>query len=328
MKEPVALTELTSSVRKYYDKLFQDGFLVSVHVSKWGMSTHLEKDDLDYKDKALPDIFKLGKKMLIKPERLNAFIRLEGKARRYLDANSYDFPVSDAHFVPKKAIATVLDTLAKFQQEYLALKDTFVQNYEVYKAEVLEDYPDLAEELAKAYPPVTHIGRKFDFRISMYEIQMPNELGEVDIQSLITRDKAEQEVKKEFESRLRAHYESALTSIETFTENAAVMLRDQVVAICKTVKDKIKKKELVSKKNIEMLREEIENFRTLNFFDDVAVAKELAVLEEAIAGNINYKTDTEALEQLDSALTGVMEKASKIDDLTTISGNYFRAIKL
>lgn len=320
------VSELTKSVRNYYDKLFQDGFLVGVHVSKWGMSTSLEKDDLDYEG-ALPAIYKLGKKMLISEAILNEFVRLESKARRYLDANSYDFPIASAHFVPKKKVAVVLDTLDAYKKEYLALRDKFVENYETYKKDHLAANPDI-EGLAEAYPDIKVISRKFDFTISLFEIQMPKEFGEIDIQSLITRDRAEAEIKAEMEERMRSHYESSLTKIETFTEDAAKVLRSQIVEACKTVIDKIGNKEVVSKRNIQMIRDEIENFKQLNVFDDAVVAAEIAKLEVVVTPNVNYKTDMEALEELSTALTGVMEKATNVSDLSQISGNYFRAIKL
>lgn len=323
------ISDLTESVKRYYDKLFQDGFLVSVHVSKWSMSTSLNKEDVKFSDKdEVPAIFKLGRKMLIEQEVFNQFGRLESRARRYLDSHSFNFHIAEAHFVPKKKIAVVLDTLDKFKQEYLALRDNFVENYEAHKTKVLETYVDLADELRGEYPDAKDIKGKFDFNVSLFELRMPQELGEVDIQSLITRDKAEATVKQEMENRLKDHYKQSLTKIETFTQEAATVLRGQVVSMCKTVKDKIASGEVVSKRNIQMIREEIANFRTLNFFEDKAVEDELDKLGQIVAGNVNYKTDKEALEELNAALGGVMERATNISDLADISGKYFRAIKI
>lgn len=323
------VTDLTTSVRQYYDKLFQDGFLVSVHVSKWGMSTNLDKEDIKYsKEEVLPAIFRLGKKMLINAERLREFERIESKARRYLDANSYDFPIADAHFVSKKKIAVVLDTLEKVKVDYFALRDTFVKNYEVYKKEMLDTYPDMAADLEPAYPPANSISGKFDFSVSLYEIQMPKELGTVDIQGLITREKAEQEVKKELEDRLSGHYRRSLEKIETFTQDAAALLRGQVVEMCRTINDRITNKKVVSKKNIQMIKDEIQHFKELNVFDDKAVERELDNLGKVIEGSINYKTDPEALNALSRAVTNVLDRATDINDLNDIPVNYFRAIKL
>jgi hypothetical protein len=320
-------TSLTDSVKAYYDKLFQDGFLVSVHVSKWGMSTHLNKEDIEY-DKAVPAIFKLGKKMLIDPERFNEFSRIEGKARRFLSANSYDFPIGEAHFVPKKKVKEVLTTLDKIRQEFNKLKEKFIEHYDTYKEDILAKYPELADSLRPLYPQKTELNGRFNFSVSLYEIRMPKELGEVDIQSLITRDEAKQEVKDEMEKELADYYKTSMTKLERFTEDAAKVLRAQMVTMCTSVIEKITNKEVVTKTNIQMIRDEIDNFRKLNFTDDQVVAEEIEKLAEVVSGNVNYKTDKDALAELNNALTNVLDKANNLSDLSAISDTYFRAIKL
>ena len=321
-------TNLTDSVRAYYDKLFQDGFLVSVHVSKWGMSTHLSKEDIEY-DGTVPSIFKLGKKMLINPERFNAFARIESKARRYLSANSYDFPIGDAHFVPKKKVAEVLTTLEKFKHDYEALRKRFIENYEEYKQEILDKYPDIAPTLAPLYPEKSSLKDRFKMSVSLYEIQMPRELGQVDIQTLIDREKAKVEVKERLEEQLAEHHRVSLNKLEAFAEEAARVLRTQIVNMCKSVIYKIENREIVSPSHIQGIRDEIDNFRKLNFLDDKAVEEELNKLADVVKEPINYRTDKEALAELNIALTNVLEKANNLKDLTAISDSYFRrAIKV
>ncbi len=320
-------SNLTDSVRAYYDKLFQDGFLVSVHVSKWGMSTNLSKEDIEY-NKKIPEIFRLGKKMLINPKHLNDFMKIESRARRYLDSNSYDFPAGDAHFVPKKKVVEVLTKLEDIRLEFNKLKDSFIEKYEEYKEEVLKDYPLQADSLRPCYPHKDLVGGKFSFSVSMYEIHMPKELSTVDIQTLIDRDQAKEEVKKKLEVQLENHYKESLVKLESFTEESAKLLRGQMVTMCHSVIDKIKKGEVVSKANIKSIREEIGNFRSLNFLDDKVVEQQINNLEKVVSGNVNYKTDKEALEELNTALVGVLEKANNLNDLDTLTGTYFRAIKL
>lgn len=320
-------TSLTDSVKAYYDKLFQDGFLVSIHVSKWGMSTHLSKEDIEY-EKAVPAIFKLGKKMLIDPERFNEFSRVEGKARRYLATNSYDFPIGEAHFVPKKKVREVLVNLDKVKQEFMKLKTRFIENYETYKEDILGKYPELADSLRPLYPQKEDLNTRFNFSVSIYEIRMPKELGEVNIQDLIDREEAKQEVRDEMEQELANYYKSSMNKLEKFTEDAAKLLRAQMVNMCTSVINKIKNKEVVTKTNIKMIREEIDNFRKLNFTDDQLVADEIEKLSQVVAGNVNYKTDKEALAELNNALTDVLDKANNVSDLSVISGKYFRAIKI
>lgn len=321
-------TSLTESVRAYYDKLFQDGFLVSVHVSKWGMSTNLSKEDIDY-DGTVPSIFKLGKKMLINPERLNAFSRIESRARRFLSTNSYDFPIGDAHFVPKRKVAEVLRILDRHRQDYETLRGRFIENYAAYKAEILDKYPDIAPSLEPLYPKIETLMDRFNFSVSLYEIQMPRELAEVDIQTLIERDEARTEVKAELEEQLAAHHRASIGKLETFAEEAAKVLRGQIVTMCNAVISKIQYSEVISSSYIQGIRDEIDNFRKLNFLDDKVVEAELDKLATVVQVNINYKTDKEALAALNIAVTNVLDKANNLEDLSTISDAYFRrAIKI
>lgn len=320
-------TSVPDTVRAYYDKLFQDGFLVSVHVSKWGMSTLLSKEDIDY-DKAVPAIFKLGKKMLIAPERLNEFIRIESRARRYLSWNSYDFPIGEAHFVPKKKILEVLSTLSKIREDFDKLKARFIENYDQYKEDTLTKYPDLAASLRPAYPEKDSLNSRFKFSISIYEIHMPQEFGEVDIQTIIDRDNAKQEVREAMELELSSYYKESMNKLEQFTENAARLLRSQIVTMCNDVSQKIKNNEVVTKLNIKDVRDGIAHFRKLNFTDDKVIEDELDKLEQVVSGNVDYKTDQEALVVLHNTLNEVIDSALNAADLSTIPTNYFRAIKI
>lgn len=323
--EPVKLSD---ELQTKYDKLFQDGVLVNVHISVWGMAANLSKEDLNLQAD-LPKLFKLGKKMLIEPERLSAFKNAESKARRYLYRNSYDFPISkDAHFVPKKQYATVLTKLNEFKEEFLKLIDNFVENYYVYRDEVLNAYPDIADLLRPFYPDVSEIRGKFGFSTSSFELSMPREFSEVDIQKLIARDEAKDEIKKKLEEQMKVQHQTSIAQLEKFTEDAATSLRSKLVAMCKTVTEKIASREIISKANITTIREEIENFRALNFLDDAAVETEITKLAALVEGKHNFKTDQEAIATLNTALNDVLATASTTSDVSSLTGKYFRKIKV
>ena len=60
------LKKIAKQLSNNLNRLFQFGTLVSVHSRVWSMSTALEPDDLGMTVK--PDNYKLGVKMLMKPE--------------------------------------------------------------------------------------------------------------------------------------------------------------------------------------------------------------------------------------------------------------------
>lgn len=325
--EPVTNIKLSDTLKSHYDKLFQDGFLVNLSISKWGMGAQLNQADLGIQ-KAVPKIFKLGKKMLIDEKHFNAFVGYEGRARRYLYKNSYPFHISEAHFIPKKKLLTVLAELDKFKAEYKAAADAFVENYPTYKEAMLAEYPEHADALRPLYPRQTELRAKFDFQVMTFELAMPRELAAVDVQALIARDEAKDEVKKKLEEQLADQHKTAMAQLEKFTENAAQSLRQQIGGVCTTLIDKIKRKEIISKTNIDTIKGEIENFRSLNFLDDKVVQAEIDKLETLVNGNHNFKTDDATIMELNDALAGVLKTAASTSDISQLTGKYFRSIKL
>ncbi len=325
--EAITNIKPSEAIKGYYDKLFQDGFLVNLHISIWGMGAKLSKEDLGIKV-AVPKIIKLGKKMLIDPKHFNDFKSHEGKARRFLYQNAYPFAIADAHFVPKLKLLDVLTKLDKFKTEFGEAVDSFIANYLTYKQEALDTYPELADILRPLYPPVTELKNKFGYSVMTYELTMPRELGVVDIQTLIDRSEAKDEVKKKLEDQMAEQYVAAMDKLTQFTEDAAQALRQQISGVCQEIIDKIKRKEIISKTNIATIKEEIVNFRSLNFLDDSVVEAEIDKLEALIDGRHNFKTDQETIASLNTALCGVLKTAAETSDLSGISGTYFRAIKL
>lgn len=318
---------ITKALQAHYDKIFQDGYLIHLHIRKWGMGVSLSEDDLDI-DEKLPDIIKLGRKMLIDPKVIARFNNLEGKARRYLYRNSFLFPISDAHFIPKKKFGDVIIELSKRREEFMGVANEFFTNYETHKKDALAKYKEYAEVLTPYYPGLEKVKEKFSFEISIFELAMPKNLENVDINKLIDREKATEEVKNHIENEMRVQYQNSMARIEQFTDEAAKTLRFQVVDTCQTLVDKIKKNEIISRSNILAVKEQISHFRELNFLDDKVVERELDSLEKIVDGEKNYKTDQDAIKQLNTALESVITEAKNISDIRYVSGEYFRPVNL
>ena len=51
--------KITDTLQGYYDKVFQDGKLINIHIGMWGMSYNLTEEDIKL-DNKLPDTIKLG----------------------------------------------------------------------------------------------------------------------------------------------------------------------------------------------------------------------------------------------------------------------------
>lgn len=330
---------ITHSLQQYYDKVFQDGHLVSVSISKWGMCVQLGKDDIEKGfnegerlEGQIPTIFKLGQKYLIKPERIKDLVSTEGKARRVLYKNSYNFPIGEAHFVPKAKLVTVLSELEKHREAFNKAKAVFVANYETYKKEVLDAFPQFRDSLLPCYPPINKIASFFDFSINTYRISMPKEFEGVDLQKVISEERVEKEAKQEASKKiagqLDSYYEQSKRQIDAFVEQVILALRSQIGDVCGALQYKIEKGLVISKQNIDIIKKEIDNFRSMNFLDDSEVEKVIADLEKLINGKNDYKKDKEIVGQLNQTLTKVLEATKGMSDLSVIKDRYFRAIRV
>lgn len=328
--------KVTETLQKYYDKVFQDGKLVNIHIGMWGMSHKLNEEDIKINNK-LPDTIKLGKKMLIKDSVYNTFKTLEQKIRNYLYNNSFSFPlVSQAHFVPKTRYLEVQKKLEEFKEQYMRLANEFFDNYENYKQQALDFYDQhkdtVSVELAPYYPPLADIKKKFYMDIFSYEISLPTVFGEVDIHDEIEREKIHDEVKsqvsQQYQQDYRKQVDSHMSKIGEFVGEVTSTLREKIVEHCSVALEKINEKQVVSNKSINTLLKHIQNFRDMNFVDDKTIEDELNKVEGLIKTQKDFTTDKNAVELLRQRLNDVVTEAKSLSDVADVSGKYFRRIKV
>ena len=329
--------KITDTLQKYYDKVFQDGRLVNIHIGMWGMSYNLTEEDIKLGSK-LPETIRLGKKMLIKPAVYNKFKNHEQKIRKYLYTNSFDFPlVSQAHFVPKTKYSEVYNKLNELRAEYLQMVDEFIEKYEDYKREVLEYYQEHkdtvnVEDLATYYPSIAELRKKFYLDIVSFEIALPAAFAEVDLQTEIARENTLAEVKMEASQSYREEYSKQLdthmSKINDFVSQVTSTLRSTIAEHCNVTLKKISKREVVSEANIRTLLKHIQEFRDMNFVDDQAVEAELKKVESLLTGGSDFGNDKAALDQLKQHLTSVVKEAESLSDVANVSGEYFRKLKV
>lgn len=329
--------KITSTLQKYYDKVFQDGKLVNVHIGMWGMSYNLTEEDIKL-EAILPETIKLGKKMLIKPIVYNKFKNYEQKIRKYLYANSFDFPlVSQAHFVPKTKYAEVYKQLNKMKEEYLKMRDEFIEKYEDYKTEALEHYAEHKDavditDLANYYPSAEDLKKKFYLDIVSFEIALPTEFGKIDLQGEIAREEgaaaAQQEAANEYKEQYDKQLNTHLDKINEFVEEVTLTLRGKVVEHCSVALNKINKQDVVSDASIKTLLKHVKEFRSLNFTDDKAIEDQLNKVEGLLTGEHDFSKDKDAVGLLKEHLSAVVQEAVNLTDVANISGEYFRKLSV
>jgi hypothetical protein len=329
--------KITETLQKYYDKVFQDGKLVNVHIGMWGMSYNLTEKDIKL-DNKLPETIKLGKKMLIKPAVYNKFKSFEQKVRKYLYVNSFDFPlVSQAHFVPKAKYLEVHKQLNDLRTEYLQMAEEFVEKYEDYKKEVLEYYQEhkdtvSVEDLESYYPSLANIKSKFYLDIVSFEIALPAQFSELNLQDEIHReivnDEAKQVAMDDYKAEYAKQVELHTAKLSSFMEEVTSTVRSKVAEHFSVVLNKVNNKEVVSPSSIRTLYKQIEEFRTANIADDKLVEEELNKLEKLLDGKPDFSENTDAIGLLRQHLGNVVKAAADVTDVANVSGEYFRKLRI
>lgn len=319
----------TEAYEKYVENLFTSGKLIKLHIGMWGMSAQLERKDLQVPENVeLPDLFKLGRKRLVKDDIYNGFKFIESRARRYLERNSFNFLAADAHFVPLNKVPDVLADLYEYQAQFNAKADDFVQNYEAYKEQTLKEYEKFRSSLLPYYPDVNTLRPRFYFEVSMFQISLPEKVEGVDLQSVLIERNVATEKRAQIEAEMEKHLARQKAEmgqkIYGFVGECVTALRENVYKTSKLIAEKLAKNEPVNSKNLTSLRNLVNQFESLNFFNDSEVGAALNQLNGLITKDHDFKENKAALAALQTSLTTVMDAAQKATDVPQLNGEFFR----
>lgn len=318
--------------------IFGVGALIDVHVCGWTGSRMLTAADMGFAENEIPEAFKLGQKMLV-PDRVISEIRkVENKARRAADFPfGLKFPIGSAKFVLKNNIPTVIETLKECQTEYLALADKLAENLEKYRLEMIPVYEEAAlsaylqqkpagvetfsidgEEARKnefisnfmakikaCYPTPGVLRAKYSMDWTVFEI------GES------TSEFATEEWKQQ-----------ARAKIGTFIDDVVGQLRGETVTICDRIASSIKEGKVIRSSTIDTLKSFVDKFRSLNFVGDSRVEEQLTNLKRDFLETHTSEalSEPEMQVQLKRRLAMIVETASDVSDVSSISGAYRRKI--
>lgn len=321
------MPEISHTLDKNYDHVFDRGTLISLNISVWGMSTQLHETDLSIETQ--PEIIKLGKKFLFKPSLFNEFKRIESGARRCLYKHAHKFPIAEAHFVAHQALDVTLQELTQFQTKFFEQVDKFCSEYENNKEEVRTDFPEHWEKLSKLYPTVDNLRKKFNFSWTLWRITMPKEFGEYDLNAKIAEEQTVNEAKTRAQQQLQEQAQKQSQMLYDFVQDVGVKLREAVLQQSTIIVEKIKNKEIISKTNINSLLRQITDFNELNFLDDTVVSEKLEQLKQLLNDQTqDFKTSSASIELLESNLTDLIKETEKTGDIDTLTGKFFRPVEV
>ncbi|RJR44307.1 MAG: DUF3150 domain-containing protein [Deltaproteobacteria bacterium] len=294
---------------------FEEMVAIQLAVRSWPGQAKLSAEDLGLKEDEVPEIFRLGNKRLYPEEWRQMFGALANKARSYLNDHSYPFVVEYVRAIPKRNLARMVERLEELKADYLARAEEFVAHYEAIQEQWREKYPDIWPRLAPHYPTKSQLRRRFDFFWSIFDIKGA-EIKEGSAPEII---EAYQRAKEELQARY-----------EEMVEEAVVYLRKKVLEVVTNLSARLKDGRIVRNDTLESVRRMEDWFRDLNIFGDHQVEEALGKLRASLNGT-DYEAlkDNEALKQQLAGLADqVAAAAGKLDDVSTISGNYKRLIDL
>lgn len=334
--------------------IFRDGILIDINVSFWSGARALRPEDLGLKATDVAEAFKLGRKFLVPAEIIRKFRRLDSKARRIVEENSFRFPIGNAHFIPKKSFGKALEQLKAIQTEYNALADELIQNYDKYREEMVPVYREAAEHafinttpetqtfgpdydregekeafvqkflnrIANFYPPASQLRKRFSLTWDLFEMAMPR-LAETDANQVIldehNREFAEQEYRKQMHEKMDA-----------FVNDAVAVLRQETVDICSRISNNLKEGKVVQGRTLQSLKDFVEKFQGLNFVGDVTVESQLESLRKEILDiyPVQKINDEEEIQvELKRKLNEIADVASQTTDINGITSEYRRRIQ-
>jgi len=335
-------------------KVFEDGILVDVNVSYWSGAKALTPNDLGLDPKQVTSAFKLGKKFLVDKNVIQSFRTIEGRARRVVELNSFQFPIGHARFVPAKAFPKVLTQLKEYQAEYNRLVDNLVENYDKYRQDMVPVYREAAEqaflqseetgvqefnlderEARKSryitafleringfYPAAESLRGRYRLDWDIYVTSMPD-LDQQDSDLLASGIVLRETLIAEYQQK-------AKEKISSFVEDVVGSLRTQTVDLCSRVAESIKNGVAINSRTIKSLREFIDRFQTLNFVGDAGLEEQLnSFKKEFLDAHLteSITTEDELKTELGRRLHVLVEAASEIGDIDNVTGGYRRKIQ-
>jgi hypothetical protein len=322
-------------------------------VSFWSGAKALRAEDLGLEEGDIAEAYKLGKKMLIPAEVIRKFRSIESKARRLVETNSFPFPIGNARFIPKRRFVKILDELRKCQACYDRLVDDLVANYDKYRGEMIPIYQTAAEKayaqrqpetaefgpdfdieaqrnefvqsfmrrIESFYPDADTLRSKFSLGWDVYEIALPR-MRQGDAQKISDDQSVRDAAEREYRDQVRE-------KIDGFVNDAVKVLRQQTVEICSRVKDNIVNGRIIKETTIDSLKNFVERFKSLNFIGDYVLENRLDELRKELLETHDaqqFREEVELKEELNRHLGELMEMASNMTDINSITGEYNRKI--
>jgi hypothetical protein len=135
-----------SNENEVEELLFNEGTLFDLDIGRWAAIKKMKPGEVLLEGVDEQAVY-LGHKRLLPKEATRELLRLEGQARRILDAHSMQFPIAGARFVYLRSLGGLVEKLAEIRSDYLTAVGHLIELYPTYQSEQLERLQTMATDL-------------------------------------------------------------------------------------------------------------------------------------------------------------------------------------
>lgn len=319
------MTSITEGKTLTESGLFLDGTLIDLHISYWRGRRPLSAGDLSVNPDDVPDIFSLGNKLVVPKETMFTFDNIYSASFGIISKYTFPFPTR-ARFVPYSVLEMVLHELKVRKTMFEERVDSFVENYDTYRQQMIDKYPEHSEALSREYITTTELRKKFKYEYSLYEISLPKSLRFKAVQErdAVEDARARERALAQAEEEYRKQFQE---QIDEFLGGSVGKLREAVGGAVANLAERLQEGDAITKGSLDSLKRTIEKFRTLNFVGDKSVEEKLTELEAMIPESGKKFEEGEFKKGFQMALSSVTETLME-SDISVVTGEYKRKLRL
>jgi hypothetical protein len=302
--------------------LTRQGVLLNASVRYWRGCKKLRAEDIGLNPGDVSDrLISLGHKRLLPKEATAPLALVESRAHALVEANTFPFLNGLAHFLPNPKLEEVTSKLKELESEFWEAKREFNRHYGKLREGAAREWRAMAEKLVSdperlmatieaSFPTPDRMDRFFGFDVQLFQIALPERLG-LDVLALgdqqtliIARQQAAQAASRKIRE-----------DVETFVADCVATLREQTAVLCSEMLESISTSETgVHQKTLNRLVRFIEQFKQMNFVNDVEMEQRLEQIRKELLSKTaeEYRDSAAAQKRLVNGLSQLRDHAREL----------------
>jgi hypothetical protein len=302
--------------------LTREGVLINVSVRYWRGTKKLKPEDIGLKKSDISDrLISLGHKRLLPKDALADLALVEGRAHAIVESSTFPFLNGLGHFLPNAKLEDVTSKLRELEQDFWTAKQEFLRRYSTLREQASEEWKQMARKLVadpdrlvavieSSFPLVDRMNRFFGFDVQLFQISLPERLS-VDLMDMAQQ----QEIVSARQKAAQDAAEKIRRDTESFVADCVASLREQTAQLCEEMLNSINTSETgVHQKTLNRLVRFIDQFKQMNFANDVVMEQELERVRKELLSKTaeEYRDSKAAQARLKQGLSQLADHAKQL----------------